>query len=133
ERGAVDVLALLERAFAVVARGLAAHLVLDGEHPGRPVLPEPLDAGVGLLELLEPLDEAAEGVGHGGLRRLAPAYDHGLEPLRAPHGSEAGAAGGALDHVHDGGETHAGLSPGPDLPDPHPLVAPLAPEERGHL
>src|SRR6266508_2690268 len=63
ERRAVDVLGLLERALAVVPRGLPADLVLDGEHPGRPVFAEPHDAGVRLLELLQPLDEAAESLG----------------------------------------------------------------------
>ena len=133
QRGAVDVLALLEGALGVVARGLAAHLVLDGEHPRRAVLTEPLDAGVGLFELLEPLDEPAKELGHGRLRRFGPAHDHRLEPLRSHDGAETGAPVRAIDHVHDGGEAHAILPGGADLGDLHLLVAQLFLDERVHL
>ena len=47
---AVDLLRVLERAFVVVARRLAAHLVLDPEHARRPELTEPADAGIRLLQ-----------------------------------------------------------------------------------
>src|SRR5207248_3717172 len=82
-RGAVDLAGLLERAFRVVARGLAAHLVLYAQHAGRAVLAEPGDTRIDLLHLLEPLGELAELVRHRRLGRLAAAHHDRLEPLAA--------------------------------------------------
>ena len=125
ERGAVDVLGLREGALGVVPRGLAARLVLDGEHARRAVFPEPHDAGVGFLQLLEALDETAELLGRRGLGTLRAADDHGLQALRSHHRAQSRAAVGAVDHVHDGGEADEVLTGGPDLRDLRLRIADL--------
>ena len=133
-RGAADLLVVLELAGVVVEGRQAARRVLSLEHALGSVDPQVQDVAVVRDLVGAPAGELAEGRGVGEGQLLAgAAHDDGLEVLGAHHRAHAGAAVGAVGHVHDRGEADQLLAGRAGLGDLDLVVTELGLEEIVHL